>query len=95
MQIARVLVDKPRLLILDEATANLDFATEQEFKLALTKLNPRPTMLVIAHRYTMVRDADFVYILKDGKVAEHGTPGQLAKQDGWFAQMMNDFSPAE
>ncbi len=95
LQIARVLVDKPRLLILDEATANLDFATEQEFKLALSRLNPCPTMLVIAHRYTMVRDADFVYILKDGKVAEHGTPEELAKQDGWFAQMMNNFSPAE
>lgn len=92
LQIARVLVDKPRLLILDEATANLDFATELEFKQALSQLEPRPTMLVIAHRYTMVRDADYVYILKDGNVAECGTPAELATRDGWFAQMMNNFS---
>ena len=85
-------MDKPRLLILDEATANLDFATELEFKQALSKLEPRPTMLVIAHRYTMVRDADYVYILRDGNVAERGTPAELARRDGWFAQMMNNFS---
>ena len=53
LQITRILVDRPRLLVLDEATANLDYATEMELKHALVGLSPRPTMLVIAHRYTL------------------------------------------
>ena len=87
LQIARMLADKPRLLVLDEATANLDYATETEVKQALLDLSPKPTMLVIAHRYTMVKEADYVYVLKDGRVAEEGTPEQLIAADGWFAEL--------
>jgi len=87
LQIARILVDKPRLLVLDEATANLDYATELEVKHALTLLSPRPTMLVIAHRYTMMKEADFVYVMKDGQVLEHGTPHELLVKGGWFAEL--------
>ena len=87
MQIARILVDKPRLLVLDEATANLDYATELDVKHALTLLSPRPTMLVIAHRYTMMKEADYVYVMKDGQVIEDGTPAELLTQGGWFAQL--------
>jgi ABC-type multidrug transport system fused ATPase/permease subunit len=87
LQIARILVDKPRLLVLDEATANLDYATELEVKNALTLLSPRPTMLVIAHRYTMMKEADYVYVMKDGQVIEHGAPAKLLTQGGWFAQL--------
>lgn len=87
LQIARILVDRPRLLVLDEATANLDYATEMELKLALTRLSPRPTMLVIAHRYTMMKDADYVYVIQEGRVTEHGTPAQLLGAGGWFAEL--------
>jgi ATP-binding cassette, subfamily B, bacterial len=87
LQIARILVDGPRLLVLDEATANLDYATELEVKHALTLLSPRPTMLVIAHRYTMMKEADYVYVMKDGEVVEQGTPAKLLTQGGWFAQL--------
>ena len=87
LQIARILVDRPRLLVLDEATANLDYATELELKHALIRLSPRPTMLVIAHRYTMMKDADYVYVLQEGRVSEHGTPAQLLSAGGWFAEM--------
>lgn len=87
LQIARILVDKPRLLVLDEATANLDYATELEVKHALTLLSPRPTMLVIAHRYTMMKEADYVYVIKEGQVIENGTPADLMAQGGWFAQL--------
>jgi ABC-type multidrug transport system fused ATPase/permease subunit len=87
LQIARILVDKPRLLVLDEATANLDYATEMEVKQALTELDPRPTMLVIAHRYTMMKDADYVYVMKEGSVVEHGRPADLIAAAGWFAEL--------
>ncbi len=87
LQIARILVDRPRLLVLDEATANLDYATELELKHALTCLSPRPTMLVIAHRYTMMKDADYVYVLQDGCVSEEGTPARLLAAAGWFAEL--------
>jgi ABC-type multidrug transport system fused ATPase/permease subunit len=87
LQIARILVDRPRILVLDEATANLDFATEQELRGALTHLSPPATILVIAHRYTMAKDAACVYVLQDGVVAESGAPETLIASGGWFAEM--------
>jgi ATP-binding cassette subfamily B protein len=87
LQIARILVDKPRILVLDEATANLDYATENEVKQALTQLKPRPTTLLIAHRYSMVKDADYVIILDEGRILEQGTPDQLIAAHGWFASL--------
>ncbi len=87
VQIARMLADKPRLLVLDEATANLDYATENEVRQALAHLSPRPTMLVIAHRYTMIRDADHVIVLKSGEVLEQGSPEELLARGGWFAEL--------
>jgi ATP-binding cassette, subfamily B, bacterial len=87
LQIARILVDKPRVLVLDEATANLDYATELEVKRALSLLSPRPTMLVVAHRFTMMKESDYVYVMKDGEVAEQGTAEQLLAQGGWFARL--------
>ena len=82
-----MLVDQPRLLVLDEATANLDYATETEVRDALDNISPRPTMLVVAHRYTMMKNADYVYVLKDGVIAEEGSPEQLMAVNGWFAEL--------
>jgi ABC-type multidrug transport system fused ATPase/permease subunit len=87
LQIARILADQPRILVLDEATANLDYATEAEVKEALTMLPRRPTMLVIAHRYSMIQDADRVIVLDQGRVVEQGTPRELIAAGGWFAQL--------
>ena len=82
-----MLVDKPRLLVLDEATANLDYATEEEVRNALDEISPRPTMLIVAHRYTMMKQADYVYVIQDGLIAEQGTPEELIAEDGWFAHL--------
>ncbi len=87
LQIARILADKPRILVLDEATANLDYATESEVKQALSKLYPRPTTLLIAHRYSMVKDADHVIVLDEGRILEQGRPDQLIAANGWFASL--------
>jgi ABC-type multidrug transport system fused ATPase/permease subunit len=87
VQLARVLVADPRLLILDEATANLDYATESEVKQALARLRHGRTLLVIAHRYSMVQGADRVVVLDAGCIRETGTPFALIASGGWFAQL--------
>jgi len=92
LQIARMLVDQPRILVLDEATANLDYATENEVKQALRNLSYRPTMILIAHRYSMAKDADQVIVLDNGRIVEQGAPDQLAAADGWFAALARDFA---
>jgi ABC-type multidrug transport system fused ATPase/permease subunit len=87
VQIARVLASKPHILVLDEATANLDHATETEVKHALGVLRSTSTTLIIAHRYSMVRDADRVLVLEAGAVIEEGTPAELIAKGGWFAAL--------
>ncbi|GGA87159.1 ABC transporter ATP-binding protein [Puia dinghuensis] len=86
VQIARVLVAKPRILVLDEATANLDYATEGEVRKTLEGLRRHTTIIIIAHRYSMVRDADHVIVLAEGAVEEEGTPAELLANGGWFAE---------
>ena len=86
IQIARILLAKPRILILDEATANLDYATEAEIKRSIEEIRRNCTVLVIAHRYSMVRDADHVIVLNDGKLIESGTPEELIVLNGWFSE---------
>jgi ABC-type multidrug transport system fused ATPase/permease subunit len=86
IQIARVFIAHPKILILDEATANLDYATEAEVKRTINHIRKDNTVVVIAHRYSMVRDADLVIVLSAGKIIEHGSPSQLISKDGWFAK---------
>jgi ABC-type multidrug transport system fused ATPase/permease subunit len=87
LQIARMLVGEPRMLVLDEATANLDYETEAEVKDALRRLRHHPTTLVIAHRYSMIKDADHVIVLDQGQIVEQGDPAQLVAAGGWFSRL--------
>jgi ABC-type multidrug transport system fused ATPase/permease subunit len=93
LQIARILVDQPRILVLDEATANLDYETENEVKQALGRLSHRPTTLVIGHRYSMMKDADHVIVLDQGRILEQGPPDQLIAAGGWFAKLAAQTPP--
>ncbi len=88
LQLARILVSRPRILVLDEATANLDEATEEEIKQSLARLNPRPTTLLIAHRFSTLKDADRVAVLDAGRVVEEGTPEELVAAGGWFSRIV-------
>jgi ABC-type multidrug transport system fused ATPase/permease subunit len=85
IQIARVLVAQPRILVLDEATANLDYATEAEVKKTIGEIRKNNTVIIIAHRFSMVRDADHVIVLSEGAVLEEGSPAELLEKGGWFA----------
>jgi ATP-binding cassette, subfamily B, bacterial len=85
LQIARALVAQPRVMILDEATANLDYATETDIRRAVFAAQPHPTTLVIAHRYSMVEHADHVIVMEAGRIRDQGTVADLKQRDDWFA----------
>jgi ABC-type multidrug transport system fused ATPase/permease subunit len=89
IQIARVLASRPKILIMDEATANLDFATEAEIKKTVEEIRKENTVILIAHRYSMVKDADHVIVLSSGEILEQGSPDSLIKNGGWFCRFAN------
>ncbi|HET6254794.1 MAG TPA: ABC transporter ATP-binding protein [Puia sp.] len=86
IQIARMLAAHTRIVVLDEATANLDYATEEEVRRTIDRIRHKATVIIIAHRYSMVRDADQIIVLGEGQVLETGTPAELLGSDGWFAR---------
>jgi ATP-binding cassette, subfamily B, bacterial MsbA len=85
--IARALVKDPPILILDEATSNLDSDSERAVQDALEHLMKGRTTLVVAHRLSTIRNADRIYVLVSGKVAEHGTHRDLIDKNGEFARL--------
>jgi ABC-type multidrug transport system fused ATPase/permease subunit len=85
LQLARVMAANPHIMVLDEATANLDYNTEVEVKRALATLRKDKTTIVIAHRFSMVKDAECIYVLEAGRVVEAGAPEDLIADGGWFA----------
>jgi ATP-binding cassette subfamily B protein len=84
---ARAVIADPRILILDEATANVDTRTEVVIQRALKKLLKGRTSFVIAHRLSTVRGADRVVVIQDGHIAEQGTHSQLLAHDGLYANL--------
>lgn len=86
IQIARVIVDRPRILVLDEATANLDYATEALVRQTIDEIKKKSTVIIIAHRYSMIKDAGQIFILEEGKVTEAGTAEELITNNAWFAK---------
>ncbi len=87
LTIARALLADPRILILDEATSNVDTATEALIQRALERLLHGRTSFVIAHRLSTIQGADQVLVIKDGRVAERGNHAELLARDGIYAEL--------
>ena len=87
LALARVLVDIPKILILDEATANIDSGTEQAIQQALARVRQHTTLVVIAHRLSTIVDADTILVLHRGQAVERGNHRQLLEAKGRYWQM--------
>jgi ABC-type multidrug transport system fused ATPase/permease subunit len=87
ISIARALLTDPRILILDEATANIDSVTEALLQDAIARLLHGRTALVIAHRLSTVRNADQVHVIDGGRIVEQGTHDELLQRKGLYAQL--------
>lgn len=87
ISIARALLKDAPVILLDEATASLDVENETKIQTAISELIRDKTVIIIAHRMRTVADADKIVVLKDGIVAETGTPSELINNKGVFASM--------
>ncbi len=88
LAIARAILADPRILILDEATSNLDSESEQLIQDSLRTLMRGRTCFVIAHRLSTIRHADLIVVLENGRVIETGTHEQLAQEEGRYWEML-------
>lgn len=89
LTIARAMLADAKLLILDEATSNVDTRTEKQIQKTMRKLMDKKTCFVIAHRLSTIRDADLILVVRDGAIAEHGTHDELMKKNGVYREMFN------
>lgn len=89
---ARAYIRNPRILILDEATSNIDTETEQIIQQPLEKLKYSRTTLIVAHRLSTIRNVDKIFALSNGKIIESGTHDELLLKDGFYKQMYDEQS---
>ncbi|MGF6950978.1 ATP-binding cassette subfamily B multidrug efflux pump [Neobacillus sp. B4I6] len=84
---ARTIAANPKILVLDEATANIDTETEEAIQTALAKMRKGRTTIAIAHRLSTIQDADLILVLHQGEIVERGTHQQLLAQGGLYHKM--------
>jgi ATP-binding cassette subfamily B protein len=89
LTIARAMVANPPMIILDEATSNVDTRTEQMIQDAFSKLMKGRTSFVIAHRLSTIRNADLILVMKDGNIIEQGRHDELLAMNGFYAELYN------
>ncbi|MBQ2695437.1 ABC transporter ATP-binding protein [Candidatus Saccharibacteria bacterium] len=87
--IARAMVANPPMMILDEATSNVDTRTEQLIQDSFEKLTRHRTSFVIAHRLSTIRNSDLILVMRDGAVVEQGNHVELLKLNGFYAELYN------
>lgn len=89
LTIARAMTANPPMMILDEATSNVDTRTEQLIQDSLEKLTNGRTSFVIAHRLSTIRNSDLILVMRDGQIVESGTHTELLKLNGFYAELYN------
>lgn len=89
LTIARTIISNPRVLILDEATSNVDTRTELSIQRAMDKLTEGRTSFIIAHRLSTIRNADMILVMNNGDIVETGTHTELLEKDGFYANLYN------
>ena len=87
--IARAILRKPKILILDDALSSVDTETEEAILVRLKILMRERTSLIISHRVSTVKDADIIIVLKDGEIFERGTHKELILQNGYYTDLYN------
>lgn len=96
LAIARVMLKKPPMLILDEATSNIDTRTEIRIQKAFAHLMEGRTSFIVAHRLSTVQNADIILVMRDGQIVERGTHQELLAQHGFYFDLYNSqFTKAE
>jgi len=88
IQIARAILQNKPILILDEATSSLDSKSEKLVQEALEKLMKNRLVIIIAHRFSTIQNADKIVVIDEGKVVDAGTPQSLAKKDGLYSELL-------
>ncbi|WP_143316773.1 ABC transporter ATP-binding protein [Clostridium sp. HBUAS56017] len=87
--IARIMLAKPSMLILDEATSSIDTRTEIYIQKAFSKMMEGRTSFIVAHRLSTIREADLILVMKNGKIIEQGNHEELLSKDGFYAHLYN------
>lgn len=82
--LARIMIQDPKILILDEATSNVDAKTEKKIEEAMSMVSKNRTTIMVAHRLSTIKNTDVIFVMKDGKLIETGTHDELIKQNGYY-----------
>lgn len=93
--LARAIVSRPKIMVLDEATSAVDMATDTLIQRSIREEFGGSTLIVIAHRLSTIADFDRILVLADGEVVEFGTPKELWEEDGVFRSMCNESGEKE
>lgn len=87
LSLARAMVSKPQILLLDEVTSALDLETEKEINQTIANLKHKPTIIMITHRLYSVISADQIYVLYKGQIVESGTHAELLEKNGYYTNL--------